>query len=265
MSQLSDSQANAIFDLLVDQGVSRETLQIDLLDHLCCMVEEKMDNGWDFDQSLTSSIREFGLQNLAEIQEATIYLLTLKLNKMKKATGIAGIASAVLVIAGVFFKINHWPGAGILLMLGLSITSAFVFPFMAYLDFTKAGSTVQKVGTLSGYSAAILLSTATLFKIMQWPGFIQLYYPGLILLVFVFLPLFTIKSYRTAENKIMAFARSGLILAGVAVFWGLIPSHMAPSERYRAPIQPAAGHDQQSEALEPAPQDHYVLEALATR
>ena len=97
MAQLSNTQEDIIYDLLVDNGVSYESLQIDLVDHICCMVEQKMDNGLDFSQSLTLSTQEFGLSNFAEIQEATLYLLTLKLNKMKKVIGIIGIISAALV------------------------------------------------------------------------------------------------------------------------------------------------------------------------
>ncbi len=231
MAQLSNLQQDTIYDLLIDQGVSYEALQIDLLDHICCMVEEKMDNGLDFGQSLTLSTQEFGLSNFGELQEATFHLLNLKLNKMKKVIGIIGIISALSVIGGVFFKINHFPFAGKLLATGLILISFLVFPAMAYFESKNLDTFLQKLRPISGYLAAILLSTATLFKIMHWPGFFQLYYPGLILLVFVFLPLFTIKNYKTAENKIMAFSRSLLILAGVAVFWGLMPSMMKPSQQ----------------------------------
>jgi cation transport ATPase len=230
MAQLNEQQQDKIYDLLIDHGISYEALQMDLLDHLCCLTEEKMDNGLDFAQSLTLSIQEFGLSSLSEIQEATLHLLTLKLTKMKKVVGITGIVSAILVIAGVFFKINHLPGAGLLLLSGLTPISLLIFPAMAYFDTRKGKSSWQKVAAVSGYVAAVLISMATLFRIMHWPGFYALYYPGLILLVFVFLPSFTIKNYKTAENKIMAFSRSLLILAGIVVFWGLLPSYMHPNE-----------------------------------
>ena len=247
MAQLTDAQANTIYDLLLDSGVSLDSLRVDLLDHLCCMVEQKMDNGLDFGQSLSLSIQEFGLSNLAEIQEATIHLLTLKLNKMKKAIGFVGIFSAMAVISGVIFKVNHWLGASVLLVIGLVCTSLIVFPCMAFLKAKKGKTTMQIIAVISGYLAAILLSIATLFKIMHWPGFFQLYYPGLFLLVFVFMPLYTVKSYRTAENKIMAFSRSLLILAGVAVAWGLMPMMMNARGGQQAPIrefQPNAVQEQ---------------------
>lgn len=225
MAQLNSIQQDKIYDILVDAGVSYESLQIDLIDHLCCMVEEKMDNGLDFSESLTLSIKEFGLSSFAEVQETTIYLLTLKLNKMKKAIGVLGIISALAVIAGVLFKINHFPGAGILLVVGLILVSLIVFPFMGYFELAKGNSTIQKVATISGYSAATILSLATLFKIMMWPGSPLVFYSGIFLLVIVFLPCYTFKNYKIAENKMMAFSRSLLILAGVAFFMGLVPKN----------------------------------------
>ncbi len=222
MVQLDNKQVEIIHDLLVEKGITYEALHIDLLDHICCMVEENMDNGLDFGQSLTLSISTFGVSNIYQIQENTIYLLTLKLNKMKKVVGISGIISALFVILGVFFKMQHWPGAGVLLVTGLVLTALFVFPTMAYLDVKNGQSTIHKLHSLSGYVSAILLSMATLVKIMHWPGFFELYYPGVFLLLFVFLPLHTWKNYKIAENKILAFAKSLLIFAGVLVFWGLL-------------------------------------------
>jgi len=182
----------------------------------------EMDNGLDFGESLTLSISKFGDSNIYQIQENTMYLLTLKLNKMKKVAGISGIISALSVILGVFFKIQHWPGANILLTIGLTLTCVFVLPAMAYLDVKNGPNKLYKLHALSGYISAILLSMATLFKIMHWPGFFGLYYPGIILLLLIFLPLQTWKNYKIAENKILATAKSLLIFAGVLIFWGLV-------------------------------------------
>lgn len=223
MASLSSNQVDKIYDLLVDHKITLESLQIDLLDHLCCMVEQKMDNGLDFGKSLTLSIQEFGLQNLSEIQEATLYLLTLKLQKMKKVTSIIGIISAIFVIVGVLFKINHFPGASILLVLGIGFISVIVFPLMAFSEMQKGNNLNQKISVTVGYFSAIILGLATLFKIMHWPGSLLLSYSGFSLLVFVFIPFFTIRNYKTSENKLFALSKSLLILAGIIVFWGLIP------------------------------------------
>ena len=92
MASLSQNQVDQVFDVILGQGVTYGSLQLDLLDHLCCMVESKMERGSDFEESLQQSTREFGLSNLSEVQEATLYLLTQKTRRMKKVTSIVAIA-----------------------------------------------------------------------------------------------------------------------------------------------------------------------------
>ena len=219
MAQLKQNQVDSIFDLLLTHGVSYESLQLDLLDHICCMVEQKMDNGLEFDESLSLSTQEFGLSHLSEIQEATFHLLTLKLNKMKKVVGYIAMLTAASVMLGIYFKMNHWLGASFLLMAGFVLAALAVFPSMMYFDLKNNSTTLQKAATISGYASGILLSLATLFKFMHWPGFFVLYYSGLAILVFLFMPLYTFKNYKTNENKIFALAKSMLIMAGVMTIW----------------------------------------------
>jgi len=168
MAQISTKQQDIIYDFLIDQGVSYDELQIDLLDHISCMVEQKMDNGLDFRESLTLSTHEFGLSNFSELQEATFHLLNLKLNKMKKVIGTLGVISALSIIGAVLFKLNHWPFANLLIVTGLLMVSFIIFPFMAFFDYKKSSSTLDKLRTISGYLSGILLSIATLFKIINF-------------------------------------------------------------------------------------------------
>lgn len=219
MARLSQHQVDSIYDLLLSHGVDYESLQIDLLDHMCCMVEQKMDNGLDFGESLTMSTQEFGLSKLSEIQEATFHLLTLKLNKMKKVVSIIAIITALCVMLGIVFKINHYLGASMLVFAGFVLAALLVFPAMMYFELKNSSSLLQKSATISGYLAGILLSLATLFKFMHWPGFFMLYYSGLGLLVLLFMPLYTFKNFKTTENKLFSVAKSLLIMAGVVTLW----------------------------------------------
>lgn len=223
MAELTIKQVNLIHDLIVDHGIDYDELKMDILDHICCMIEEKMDSGFDFKESLSLSTEKFGLHQLSDLQETTFYLLTLKLRKMKKLTGILGIISSGLVLAGVVFKINHLQGAGIMLVIGLSLISLLVLPLFAFLEVQRQNTKLQKFTSFSGIIAGTLVSIGTLFKIMHWPNATGLLFSGLILMVGVFIPLFTIKNYKTTEYKLIAIAKSMLILAGITVLWGLLP------------------------------------------
>lgn len=178
-----------------------------------------MDNGSDFNESLKQSVHEFGLKKLGETQEATLYLLTLKTRKMKKLISIVAITAALFVLLGIMFKINHWLGANMLFVLGVVTSAVVVLPAMAAFELRTTDNGVKRGTILSGYSAGILLSLATMFKFMHWPGFGVMYYLGLGILVLVFIPLFTLKNYRTTENKLFAIAKSMLIIAGIFVIW----------------------------------------------
>jgi len=223
MEALSDRDIDIVYDALLERGLYHAELQEDLLDHTCCMIEEQMSQGCSFDVGLHKALDVFSATHLQEIQEVTEYLLTTKIRIMKRVMGITGIIASVLVIAGVVFKINHWLGANVSLVLGLVLAGLVAIPLMATIDLKTAKSQLYKATTLLGYGAATILIIATLFKIMHWPGFAVLYYSGLFLLVGLFLPLYTFKNYRTNENKLVAISRSLMILAGVVVFWGLMP------------------------------------------
>lgn len=219
MASLSQSQVDQVYDVIVTQGVTYNSLQTDLLDHLCCMIEIKMDEGSEFKESLKSSMNEFGLNNLSEVQEATLYLLTLRTRKMKKVISVIAIIAALFVLTGIGFKMNHFPGANILFVIGVVVCAIAIFPAMAVFELKNTDNNVKRGTIISGYTAGTLLSIATLFKFMHWPGFYPLYYLGLGILVLIFFPLFTFKNYRTTENKLFAIAKSMLIIAGVAVIW----------------------------------------------
>ena len=56
---------------------------------------------------------------------------------MKKLVFISGGLSGSLTVLGILFKIMHWPGAGVLLMLGLGILSLVYIPSLAKYLFDK--------------------------------------------------------------------------------------------------------------------------------
>lgn len=50
---------------------------------------------------------------------------------MKIFTYIIGTVSAMLFVIGVLFKIQHWPGASVLLTLGLGVIGLVFIPLCA--------------------------------------------------------------------------------------------------------------------------------------
>lgn len=197
MDLLSDNQVDIINDILIDNGVEHEPLQ--------------------------NSISEFGRTELKNTQETTIYLLTLKLIKMKRVTGITGIISSILVLLGVLFKLLHWPGDSAMLVIGVVLISLLVLPLMMYMSIVNQTDKANNASSIFGYGAAVVLTLGALFKIMHWPGAAVIANSGFILLVFVFMPIYMIKAYRTSESKMLAISKTIMIIAGIILLWSLGP------------------------------------------
>ncbi|MBD81219.1 MAG: hypothetical protein CL840_20035 [Crocinitomicaceae bacterium] len=221
MDSLNAKQIDEINDLLLQQGVSFNSLRDDLLDHICCMVEEGLSQGKDFSSSLEEALNNFGMGHLKLIQESTLYLLNNKLNNMKKTAAIIGMIASTLVITGIISRVNHIAGAGIMLVLGLASASILVFPLLGYMS-VVAREDKQTIATnLVGYGSGMLIALGSLFKLMHWPGAMIIFWLGAIILLLAFMPLYTIRSYRLAENKLFALSKSMLILTGMVLIWGL--------------------------------------------
>lgn len=222
MKPLEDYRVEVINDIILDFGVSYRSLREDLVDHVCCLVETKMESGQNFEQALLSSFDQFEQKEFGSLQETTLYLLTLKDRKMKKTTGIIGIITSVLVIAGTLFKVNHMPGASIMLVLGVVGVALAVLPMLLKISLSTESSSLTKGTLWVGYLSGVVLCLATISKIMHWPSAEVLKVVGLVGLTFIFFPLYMIKSYQTSENRLLAISKSLLILSGVVVFWGLM-------------------------------------------
>ena len=168
MYQLSDKQIDYILDDIGARGVEMESLQQNLLDHVCCIIENNLEENGDFESFYKKTIQTFYKDALWEIEEETILLLTFKnYYTMKKIMINSGIISALTFFAGSIFKIMHWPGASPLILLAM-LTSSFIF-LPLYFLFKKnetAGSKdkiIITIGTING----ILFCISMLFKIMH--------------------------------------------------------------------------------------------------
>jgi hypothetical protein len=201
MISLSDNQIDQVYDVLLDHGLTYETLRDELLDHICCIVEEQMEHGAQFHNALNNAQKQFGPLGIERTQEATIFLLTLKLRKMKKTASILGIIGGVTTILGTLFKVMHWPLAGVLLLLGLAITGLLFMPTALYVNYKSKEGIRDRATIIAGFAGGILLTFFALFKVMHWPGASALLILSLGELILIFIPLYFIKSYRNPENR----------------------------------------------------------------
>src|SRR4051812_44226549 len=126
---ITDQQIEYILNDIRRNGVETEDLQLNLLDHICCIVEQGLEENGDFEGFYSQTIKAFYRRDLREIEEETQLLLTFKnYYAMKKTMLVTGAMSAGAFIGGSFFKIMHWPGASFLLILAMGLFSFIFLP-----------------------------------------------------------------------------------------------------------------------------------------
>jgi hypothetical protein len=219
---LSEQQIEYILNDIRRNGVEMEDLQLNLLDHICCIIEQNLKEGDDFEDFYRKTVKQFCKHELWEIEEETIILLTIKnYYVMKKSMIISGIFSAITLVCGSFFKIMHWPGSAVLLVLGI-VTLSFIFLPLTFLLKAKEPTTTQSkavigVGTLLG----ILLCISTLFKVMHWPGGNVLWFVTIGCSIFLFIPLYFFTGIRNLEAKINTIVTTIILIGATGMLFTL--------------------------------------------
>lgn len=220
MYVLTDEQIAFILEEIRRNGIESEELQLDLLDHICCVIETEMLPDTNFDEFYRSIIPRFYKRELKEIQEETQLLLTFKnYYAMKKVMIISGAFSAFTFTAGSLFKIMHWPGASLLFQAGIVFFCLLFLPILSILKVKEQKQRKDKLLIGIATLFAIVVCLATLFRVMHWPFANILWSSSLGMLFFLFLPIYFFGGIRNPETKTNTIISSILILtAGVLLF-----------------------------------------------
>ncbi len=190
----------------ISRDVSRQEITIqnlcdELTDHICCDVEYEMQKGLSFPEAYSVVRRKLGSRRLREIQEETLYAVDTKYRQMKNTMKISAIAGTLLLGFAALFKIMHWPGAGIMIILG-ALALAFVFmPSALTVLWKETHSTRSLFLYVSAFIAGMFFIIGVVFKIQHWPA------SGLILSLamasgaLLFLPALLAAKLQDEENR----------------------------------------------------------------
>ena len=131
MRTLDEKEIDFIFNDIKARGVTIEDLQLNLLDHICCIMEEELSYDQDFYKFYENVLPRFFKNELREIEEETTNLLTFKnYYAMKNTLYISGIATAFFTVAGAILKSFHLPGAGVCIVLAGFFFSLVFLPLL---------------------------------------------------------------------------------------------------------------------------------------
>jgi hypothetical protein len=225
MYTLSEHEVDFILSDIKTRGVEMEDLQLNLLDHICCIIESELQPGDNFDQFYQQVIPRFFKKELKEIEEETILLLTFKnYYAMKKAMIRTGIVSVTALILGSVFKIMYWPGAGPLLLLGIGSLSLLFLPLLFILK--TRDSTNKRDKLISGISLIIgfFLCLATLFSVMHWPlaGSGVFWLTAISISTFILIPVYFITGIRNPDTKINTIVTTIVLVGATGLLFTMI-------------------------------------------
>lgn len=212
---ITDEQIEYILNDIRRNGVEMEDLQYNLLDHICCILEQELKETDDFERLYHQIVTRFYKHNLREIEEETINLLTFKnYYGMKKVLITSGCISVAAFVAGSLFKYMYWPGAGILVTLGIGSFSLLFLPLLFIIKAREVKTTSDKAVIAVASVVGILFSLAILFIVMHWPGANVMLFSAIGIAAFILLPAYFFTGIRRPETKLNTIIMS-IILVGV--------------------------------------------------
>jgi hypothetical protein len=222
MVDLTEQNIREIEVLVEARGVEMKELSYDLVDHICCMIEEKMESGKNYASALEESIASFGKKGIRQIQEETTFLLTKNILAMRKTMHITGITAAILLLLATIFKIMHWPGAGVMYVLGVASLCLIFMPIFLTVRVKEKISNpriwINVVATISAFT----LCFGILFKIMHWPMANILMSLGGIMIIFIYLPLYIFNYFKNKELRTNTVITTVVAIAGASMLFSLV-------------------------------------------
>lgn len=227
--ELSSSHVDFILSDLQNKGIASEDLRLDLLDHICCLMESDKSSD-DFDGLYAQYLPRFFEKDLKEIQDETDLLIRFSnYYVMKKFMFISGGISTALFTLGCLFKVMHWPGAAVLLVSGAAFMCLFFLPTIFFNSLKENKMGLQTLRILIAVVFGIVITTSIVFKVMHWPFANILWTTSMVLLAFVYLPVHIIQWRRSEEKNTSMYLAALLIFCAVALLFTL--TNLQPSER----------------------------------
>jgi hypothetical protein len=196
---LTTREIKVICDIVKTESITIPTLQDDVVDHLCCVVEYKLESGQVFEKAIKEAIQELAPNGLHEIERETIFLLNYNRTiQMKKVMYLIGLISTMALSLGWLFRFLRWPGGDELANYGFLGFSLLFVPMLAINQFRVSINKAlpEKLRIILGLSSGLVTCLAVLFKTMHYPGADILLLSGAALFIFGFLPFLFFTMYK---------------------------------------------------------------------
>jgi hypothetical protein len=186
---------------IIKQEISFSHLLDELIDHVCCDVENEMLNGLTFSEAYRNVRQKIGPDRFSDIQKETLYEVDSKYRKMKKTMKISGIAGTILFGLAALFKIQHWPLAGIMMTLGALILSFVFLPSSLGVLWKETHNRKRIFLFVAAFLMGFFFIMGTLFKVMHWPGASFIFVISALAMLLLFIPSLIGAIFSDPDNK----------------------------------------------------------------
>ena len=171
---------------------------------------------------------------------------------MKQKRYILGVVTVLIIFTGIIFKVNHWPGAGYLLAIGI-ITLVLAFLPLAIIDHYKAeGNRQNLLLHIVTWLTCFVVFTGMLFKILHWPFAATILTIALIFPYVVFLPVFLVTTSKNKNFNIYNTVFVLLLLATNSVFSAFLSLNVS-AERIRDSYNLSSQYNKVGKVLDQLP------------
>ena len=146
---------------------------------------------------------------------------------LRRVTAVVGLFVGFMVMVATVFKIQHYPGASIMMIVGLTFFASFFIPLYFISRFAEEKNTIARVANILAILTLSPMAMGILFKIQHYPGASIMLLLGSLGFCFVCLPLFLIASFKS-KKTILSFLNVILGLFMVST-WLILQGYYSPS------------------------------------
>ncbi len=150
---------------------------------------------------------------------------------MKQKIYILGLITALIIATGIYLKVNHFPGASILLTAGIA-TLVVIFLPLALMNNYKTENSRNLILYVVTWITCFVVFVAMLFKILHWQGAGYLILVALPFPYVVFLPVFLVITSRNKNFNIYNTVFVLFLLAGISVLSALLSLNVSRDRIY---------------------------------
>lgn len=146
---------------------------------------------------------------------------------MKKFLVIFGSFVLFVLCWGTLFKLLHWPGAGPMLVIGISLFTFIFLPLFFIHRMVEKRTGLSIITNIFALLSTFLIFTGVMFKVMHWPGAAIMLLLGTFTFIFPTLILYIVVQFKENGRKFGEFWRTVVLAIMASVFfmwWGTSPA-----------------------------------------